>query len=372
MLVAENKLEVDVFDEVIKKETLVNIINKYCETPIEYTNSNIKYGFVKQYLGVYTGEYERRVFEEDVVGAGKLKLMIAKGSDLNGKWVAMFRTKGMKIFDNNIRTAQQNYSALFFPGDDEVDRFLRKIENPTHDFFDPEIRIANAYEKEQAIQRYKKIKQWIKKKIEEYTEIIVNENDYLEGMEEYIQLDDNETEESAAAIPEVEIVNYETKLKKTMPQIQDKSKGGIEFTTKFTPDDGVSKTKHKFEGEGTDEPGTDKKGLVKDYHNSFKFKPRTVINDNKIKLAFALDEYDNITTNIEILSVGEDDSVTEEIPRIVEAIDLVTGEDLEIKNNAVVNIPVASTNLIEIQFERKFESRYKINVYQVRGDEDED
>lgn len=186
IIIYDEKFEINVFDVPINKKTLWDVIEKYCNKPIEYTNSNIKYGFIKQYLSVYSGLFDIKEFNEEVAGAGKLRLLISKGNDISGKWVAMFRNNGMKIFDNNIRTAQQNYSAIFLPGDSDVDRFLRTIENPTHDFFDPEVSIDDATERLQANRRYNQIKNWIRNKIEEYTAIEISENDYLEGMEEYI------------------------------------------------------------------------------------------------------------------------------------------------------------------------------------------
>ena len=51
-LLSEDKLEVEVFGQIIKKDNIWQIIDKYCEKPIEYTGNFIKYGYVKQYLEV--------------------------------------------------------------------------------------------------------------------------------------------------------------------------------------------------------------------------------------------------------------------------------------------------------------------------------
>lgn len=371
IIIYDEKFEINVFDVPINKETLWSVIEKYCNKPIEYTNSNIKYGFIKQYLSVYSGVFETKEFNENVTGAGKLRLLISKGNDISGKWVAMFRNNGMKIFDNNIRTAQQNYSAIFLPGDSDVDSFLRTIENPTHDFFDPEVSIDDASERLEASRRYTQIKNWIRNKIEEYTAIEISENDYLEGMEEYIQLDDSDTQSNVVNNPDIEIVQYENKTNINNPMIDSKTSTGDSGVSDFTPKDGESNNKKDFKGEGTESPGKDKFGLVKDYHNKFKFYPKVTMNDNVIKMAFALEDYDDDKFNIEIESIGEDNSVSDYIPKITEAINVENNEKLDVSDNKILNISTSDTNIISITFDRKFESKYKINVFKLRGDSDE-
>ena len=371
VIIYEGKLEITVFEVPINKGTLWSVIEKYCDKPIEYTNSNIKYGYIKQYLSVYSGIYDIKDINENVNGAGNLRLMIAKGNDISGKWVAMFRSNGMKIFDNNIRTAQQNYSALFFPGDSDVDKFLRSIENPTHDFFDPEVRISDPTERDQASKRYNQIKNWIRNKIEEYTEIEISENDFLEGMEEYIQLDDSENESNVVNNPDIEIVKYTNESNVTNPMVESDTKSGVSGITNFKPKKQESKTKNNYRGGSTTKPGDETKGYIKDYHNKFKFAPKTTMNENVIKLALSLDDYDESTFNIEIESIGEDNSVSDYIPKIVEAEDLENNKKLEVIDNKIMNIDISDTNIISIKFDKKFESKYKINVYKLRGESDE-
>lgn len=371
VLISEDKMEITVFDELINNETLWKVIDKYCVKPIEYTNSNIKYGYIKQYLSVYTKIYETAEFIEDVQGAGKLRLLIAKGNDITGKWVAMFRNKGMKIYDANIRTAQQNYSAIFFPGDNEVDEFLKKIENPTHDFFDPEVRISDKSEKILAIQRYNQIKNWIRKKIEDYTQINIVDNDYLDGMEEYLQLDDYDNESSVVSIPDIEIVSFENKKVEANPMRETTTEKGKDGLSEFKEKDGKSNSKNKFTGTSTGIEGTDAKGLIKDYHNSFKVYPRVTTNNNSIRFAFSLDGYNEEKFNIELETVGEDNSISDYIPKIIKAKDLNTDVELKVEGNRIFDIVNENTNLISIEFDRKFNARYKINVYKERGVEDE-
>lgn len=368
IIIYDEKFEIEIFEEKINKNTLWKIIDKYCDKPIEYTNSNIVYGYIKQYLSVYSNLFEVKEFKEDVTGAGKLRLLISKGNELNGKSVAMFRNNGMKIFDRNIRTAQQNYSAIFLPGDNDVDMFLRKIENPTHDSFDPETSIADNNERIQAKKRYTQIENWIRNKIEEFTKIEINENDYLDGMEEYIQLDEAETESKIINQPEVEIVQYENKTNNINPMIESETAIGEKGLSNFTAKDGKSKSKNEFKGENTSLPGDDRNGLIKDSHNKFKFNPKIAMNNNILKIAFALDDYNSEKFNIEIESIGEDNNVSNYIPKIIEAIDCNNNEHLKILDNKILNIKTSDKNIIKIKFDRKFESKYKINIYKPRCD----
>ena len=371
VLIADEKLEISIFGELINNKTLWNVIEKYCKKPIEYTNSNIKYGYIKQYLSVYSKIIDTYEIIEDVPGAGKLKLLISKGNDITGKWVAMFRNKGMKIFDDNIRTAQQNYSAIFFPGDDEVDEFLKKIENPTHDFFDPEVRISDKSEKQMATHRYNQIKKWIRKKIEEYTQISIVDNDYLEGMEEYLQLDDNETENSVVNLPDVEIINYEPKKVDINPMVESDTAKGKLTISDFKPKDGKSESKNQFTENSDGNKGNETKGLIKDYHNKFKVSPKVTTNNSNIRFAFSLDDYNDDKFNIEIETVGEENLSSDYIPKIICAVDLNNGNNLKIKENKILDIENASTNLISVEFDRKFNARYKINIYKERGEDNE-
>ncbi len=371
VLLNDDKLQITVFDEEVSKNNLWNIINKYCDKPIEYTNSNIKYGFIKQYLSVYTGLFDVKEYCEDVMGAGKLKLIIAKGNDIIGKYVAMFRAKGMKIFDYNVRTAQQNFSAIFFPGDNDVDNFLKKIENPTHDYFDPEVRINDKNEKALASKRYNQIILWIRKKIEDYTKINIVENDYLDGMEEYIQLDDTESEESVVKVPDIEIVSYDNKSNFLNPMVTGNTANGEEDSTVFEGKNEHSKNKNAPKPKSSTIPGVDKSGLIYDYHTKFKVYPKITTNDKSIKVAFSLDDFDQDTFNLEIESIGEDNLISDYIPTIINAVDLVNNKELNIIKNKIVDIYNNTTNLIKIDFDRKFIAKYRINIYTVRGEEDE-
>lgn len=371
VLIYDGKLEITIFDQVISKDNIWKIIDIYCDETIEYNNTNLKYGNIRQYMNTYTGIVENKEYNEDVQGAGKLRLIISKGDNISGKWVAMFRNTGMKIFDYNIRSAQQYFSAIFFPGDEDVDKFLRKIENPTHDYFDPEIRIQETTEKANAVKRYNQIKNWIKKCVEDYTKINITENDYLDGMEEYIQLDDSENISKVVTQPEVEVVQIETKNSNSLMLKGDTKKGKTEIP-EFKPDDYKSKTKRKELATSTNEEGNEDKGLIKDYLNNFKVYPKITTKENKVKIAFSLEESSEDNINAEITSVGEDNTISTDIPKIVEAIDLNSGVRLKVENNEIKEIPYNSTNLIEIVFSRKFESKYKINIYKVRGEKNED
>ena len=50
---------------------------------------------------------------------------------------------------------------------------------------------------------------------------------------------------------------------------------------------------------------------------------------------------------------------------------LLINKELHIIKNKIINIPNNSTNLIKIDFDRKFIAKYRINIYTVRGEEDE-
>ena len=372
--IESSKLEVNMFGELINKDTMLKVVEKYCDQPIEYTNSNIKYGFIKQYLKTYLDIYEKhQTYVEDVPGAGRLKLKIAIDPEISGKWVAMFRTKGMKIFDMNYKLAQQQFSAIFLPDDPEVDRFLRSIENPTHDLFDPEIRINDRELKALAEQRYEKIINWIKGKIAEFTKIDVEEQDFLEGMEEYIQLLDDDTTERKVKQPDIEVVSYDTKKQQTNMNTVDNA--GEEDSPEIPPDPDDGEIDHRKKLKikiPSDEKGEGKESIVKDYHNKFSVKPRIISNADSLKVAFGIENTDLNIINIEVLTVGEDNSVSDYIPTIKNARDCINNVDLKVDGNKIVNIKNEKTNVIEITFDHDFSARYKVLVYTLKNKEGEE
>lgn len=367
------KLEVDMFGELINNNTLMNVVMRYCDQPIEYTNSNIKYGYIKQYLNTYLEKYEKtKIYNELVPGVGKLKLFVSIDPDINGKWIAMFRTKGMKIFDYNFRLAQQQFSAIFMPDDPDVDEFLRSIENPTHDSFDPEIRITDKDKKNIAQQRYDKILNWIKGKITEFTKISISDQDFLDGMEQYIQLlDEDDSEDRKVKQPDIEIISYEPKKQKINMATLDNAESQklADFDPKFN--DGIIDHREFLQFfEPSDEKGSGKKSIVKDYYNNFSVKPKIVSNNNILRIVFGIENLEIETINLEILTVGEDDNISNYIPKIVKAIDCINNEELRIYNNEILNIKNEKNNVIEIIFEHNFQAKYKIYVYTVRTMED--
>ena len=282
----------------------------------------------------------------------------------------MFRRSGMKIFDKLVKTAQQNFSAIFFPGDAETDKFLREIENPTHDFFDPEVRIDDPSDKKKAKDRYERIEKWIKNKINDYTKINVTGNDFLDGMEEYIQLEDNEIDESKIKKPDIEIISYTNDNISSLVKEAETSKGSVE-TTLVKPKKKKSKKKKKGNVGSSGTEGNDNNSVIKT-HNEFQTTPKIIENGNNAKVAFALENYHNPTFNIMIESIGEDNSASREIPKIIKAIDLNKNEELtNIKDNIIYGVSNSSSNSISIEFDSPFDSKYRINVCVVGGEKDE-
>jgi len=361
--IQKNELDINILGENINKDTLNVMIEKYCKDPIQYNSSNIKYGYIKQYLNTYSGIYNVKDYREDVTGVGKLRLIISKDSEINGKWVAMFRTNGMKIMDLNIRTAQQNFSAIFFPDDENVDKFLRSIENATHDSFDADTTIKDYDERILAKERYKKIENWIRYKVEEYTKIDIRNQDYLDGMEEYIQLEDSEVDNSVVRNPDIEIIEYSSRPLNADTMIENMTGRDDEGIASFTSDDGESTIKNDFTGTSNFEPGDEVYGYVRDEHNKFGIYPKIMSYGKNMKIAFSLDDYNYVYFNMEILAVGEDNTTSDYMPLIIKAFDLNDNTELNVVKNIIYNVPVHNTNVIMIEFERNFEAKYKICVF---------
>ena len=362
--ILNDKLNVRIFEEEINKENIMKMIDEYCNDSIEYGNTNLKYGYVKQYVNTFLENYETKTFEHNLEGIGALKLIVSKDKEVKGKNIAVFRSHGMKIFDKQYRKSEQNFSAIFIPMDNDVDSFLRSIENPTHDHFDPEIRIMNKTERKAAANKYKRIINWIKSTIYDYTKLEVTEESFLDGMEEYIELDDSDsTEPKDIKKPDIGIIEYKPKSGNHPMKPETFERDPKEIDS-FDPDDGVSAEKSKKAPNVTGEKaGKDKRGFKVEYHTKFKTPPKINSLNNNIKVGLSLDEYKYNNFNIEIMPVGEDNSVSNELPSIIDVQDMNTGEKIDFYDNKIIGIPVSNVNPLDIKLSREFVSRYKIIVY---------
>ena len=125
MAILEEKLEVSVQNIKINKETIEDIIEEY----FTEDTSLLTLSYYKSIVGKGENTHFR---EDDFKGMGKIKLYLLLDENLPKK-VAYIRSNGMKIIDKDrFRVTQQFAGVLYFEGK-EINKFIRSLENPSHD-----------------------------------------------------------------------------------------------------------------------------------------------------------------------------------------------------------------------------------------------
>lgn len=131
MAILEEKLEVLVRDDVLNKDIVINknTIESIIEEYFKEDTSNITLSYYKAIVGKGENTHYR---EDDFKGMGKIKLYLLLEENLPKK-VAYIRSNGMKIIDKDrFRVTQQFAGVLYFEGK-EINKFIRSLENPSHD-----------------------------------------------------------------------------------------------------------------------------------------------------------------------------------------------------------------------------------------------
>ena len=118
------KLVVDVDGIVIDKDSLADTVSKYQNYCEEYAKEYYK-------ALTSTSEEDAKVFEEDILSMGKVTLYLILQHDMHRK-VAMVRKTGMKILDRGHISGLIKFSGLLYIEGEELNVFLRTMENPQH------------------------------------------------------------------------------------------------------------------------------------------------------------------------------------------------------------------------------------------------
>ena len=117
-----NKLIVNVNGVEVSQKTLSTIIASYKQYCEEYAH---------EYYVALTSEEDTKVFYGDIYGMGKVTLYLALQADMHRK-VAMVRKTGMKIMDKGNISRLIKFSGLLYIEGEELNEFLRSLENPQH------------------------------------------------------------------------------------------------------------------------------------------------------------------------------------------------------------------------------------------------
>lgn len=148
------------------------------------------------YLEALTSSDAKEFINQDFDGLGQISLKILSGKNFP-KRVAMIRGSGMKIFDKGHFLTPLRFAGVFNAVGEKVDSFLKSLEPPQHDSFEPQRADAPA----EAKARLKKLYDWIRECVRSIAENDVEEETEIEGVSKYLPDDVDDAPKKAATVP---------------------------------------------------------------------------------------------------------------------------------------------------------------------------
>ena len=195
----------------LKKETLEDVINEY---RMFLPNETL------EYYKVLTSA-ETTWYEEDIKQYGNIRLGLQINQELTTRRVAMIRNPWMKIYNQAQISSTTPFAGLFIVEGKELNEFLRKMENPKHDDWEPD-----RLEQKALIKEGKKIKKYIKKLIRNKLEELMTNKEVetldIEGAGDYIPLEDEANENTSNIDDDLNPKFVETEVNE-IEKIKDKS-----------------------------------------------------------------------------------------------------------------------------------------------------
>ncbi len=173
----ERMLEVEFYDEnrlkeSINAENLAATLERY---PGEQTGNAYYFYLAK------TSPDKDGYFSEQIDGLGEVELYVKRG-DGYPKRVQQMRAPLMVVSPEPYRSLLDPYAAVLICKDDEGNNFLKKLEPPQHDKWDPalgdDIRASRRI--------YKSLQDWVRKKLKSLSQAYDGETAEMPGLAEYL------------------------------------------------------------------------------------------------------------------------------------------------------------------------------------------
>ncbi|MEC0207674.1 hypothetical protein P4H70_01815 [Paenibacillus ehimensis] len=215
--ILNEKLIVKVADTTINANSLAGLLEKYTKKDPECLSYH--------YYEAYTLSNRYHFSNKDFLGLGEIDLFVLPGKDLP-KRVAMVRGMGMKIYDKGSFRTPFKFAGVLIAKGEGINDFLRKIEPPTHNAWEPD-RHENPEEAKAII---RKLYSWINEQVRSITVVTDEEELDVEGLSQYLadkddpslevqaqqEIVQNSSEGEKAAPKDIEIdINYR-KMKQTV------------------------------------------------------------------------------------------------------------------------------------------------------------
>jgi len=185
----QGTLEIVVNGELVSKATLSSIMSKYSDRLSENT---------KCYYQVLISD-QTKWYEEDFMGQGSVSLGLLLMDKNAPKKVALIRKPWMKIKEQDKINDFIPFAGMFIIKGDELNKFLRTLENPEHNKWDPNL-AKNQNDRELATIIIKNIRVFIAERINNLVKDDNVEKLDIEGAADLLPLDEQEDAGTGADI----------------------------------------------------------------------------------------------------------------------------------------------------------------------------
>ncbi len=196
-------LEVDMNGEIIEKNTLGQLYDKYIDFCNNNRNKSVANEFLsaKNYYEILTSEdtlefTHEFIHESEKLGEAQLKVLY--NPDFERK-ILRTRDTGMKLFDYGGVSSTIGFSAIVSLKGEKLNKLFREMENPAHTKWSAD-NISNPERRKLGENLRAELNKWMKKEIIENAADMETESLEVEGLEEYLPanlVNDSENKENS-------------------------------------------------------------------------------------------------------------------------------------------------------------------------------
>lgn len=195
-----------------------------------------EYGELQNYFDALTSS-DAKVVEQEFPKLGKvqLRLLVRDGAQ---KRIAMFRGTGMRIVEKKGFRTPVEFAGVLLCDDEKGNEFLRQLEPPSHNDWQPE----RSADPKQATEVINALYSWVRRCVAELNPVTMTDRLEVPGLEKYLPDDSDEVFDANAAKgegdpkpPAPKVLEGKTRLPRP-PVVPGLGKGG---------DDGDGRTKKK-------------------------------------------------------------------------------------------------------------------------------
>ena len=330
--ILENKLIVEVFGEIINKNTFSTVVEKY------YATEKPDGTDVGEFLKIFNDEHKISkdiLLNETVIGS--VDIYFSLGNNNNKKYYAIVRDHGMKITEKILYT-DQPYTCLAIVRGDEVNQLIRGLENAAHDEFitdDPNMDMD-----EKSVSAFKYLEKILKEYIHSKCKIKDLKEQEIEGLENILSIPGQmaKLEEGSNRIRQRK--SLATRSGMGHKDEEGKGYGGSKGEKK--------KRKRKGTGSGPVSPGGDVKGKLFDEYLT---DPVFIKTDNGYILKFATDK-DLKKASVAIHSINSEGQADSTLADIIEKA-YIGENEVDIKNGIISDISLKKNEIQRISFDVK-------------------